>query len=70
MFKGAIGFFAFFILLFGCTARMVYQPSPPPSQTVTLPDPKAYETSLKKEEVELVQKEEAKEEAKEEVKKR
>jgi len=66
MHKGAIGFFAFFILLFGCSARMVYQPSPPPFQAVTLPDPKAYETSSEKEEVELVQKEEAKEEVKEE----
>ena len=69
MVKGAICFFAFFIFLFGCTAKMLYQPPPPPSQTVPLPDLKISETSLKKEEIELIQKEEPKEEPREELKK-
>ncbi len=64
MVKGAICSFAFFIFLFGCTAKMVYQPPPPPSQTVPLPEFKDSETSLKKEEIELIQKEEPKGEPK------
>ena len=68
MFKGAIWFFAFFLFLFGCAAQTAYQPPPPPSQEVSLPEPKASETYLKKEEIEFVQKEEAKEEVKQEVK--
>jgi hypothetical protein len=68
MLKGAIYLFAFSSFLFGCATQMAHPPPPPPSQTVPLPDPKASETSLRKEEIELMQKEEAKEDGQKEEK--